>query len=167
MILGHVLNLPLRSSIAGWLQASVLEPPFCSSLLGQLHEFLHESKSGRDYRSAKSIFSQKNPATPRSASDWSRAAERWNGSRAWSAARAHLRSCSAATNRALCRLAKRMSQASTNSLPMPRVRPRTYPGLARSAGAPCQGPQYGLRRSERLRIELRQAPAYARAGGRR
>ena len=34
---------------------------------------------------------------PRSASDWSRAAERWNGSRAWSAARAHLRSCSAAT----------------------------------------------------------------------
>ena len=28
-------------------------------------------------------------------------------------------------NRALCRLAKRMSQASTNSLPMPRVRPRT------------------------------------------
>src|ERR1700752_2557359 len=30
-------------------------------------------------------------ATPRSASDWSRAAERWNGSRAWSAARAHLR----------------------------------------------------------------------------
>src|SRR5271165_5863905 len=36
-------------------------------------------------------------ATPRSASDWSRAAERWNGSRAWSAARAHLRSSSAAT----------------------------------------------------------------------
>jgi enoyl-CoA hydratase/carnithine racemase len=30
-------------------------------------------------------------ATPRSASDWSRAAARWNGSRAWSAARAHLR----------------------------------------------------------------------------
>ena len=27
-------------------------------------------------------------------------------------------------NRALCRLAKRMSQASTNSLPMPRVRPQ-------------------------------------------
>src|SRR5689334_5700374 len=36
-------------------------------------------------------------AIPRSASDWSRAAERWNGSRAWSAARGHLRSCSAAT----------------------------------------------------------------------
>jgi enoyl-CoA hydratase/carnithine racemase len=36
-------------------------------------------------------------ATPRSASDWSRAAERWNGSRAWSAARGHLRSSSAAT----------------------------------------------------------------------
>ena len=36
-------------------------------------------------------------ATPRSASDWSLAAERWNGSPAWSAARGHLRSCSAAT----------------------------------------------------------------------
>ena len=36
-------------------------------------------------------------ATPRSASDWSRAAEPWNGSRVWSAARGHLRSCSAAT----------------------------------------------------------------------
>ena len=36
-------------------------------------------------------------ATLRSASDWSRAAERWNGSRVWSAARGHLRSCSAAT----------------------------------------------------------------------
>jgi len=36
-------------------------------------------------------------ATPRSASDWSRAAERSNGSPAWSAARAHLRSSSAAT----------------------------------------------------------------------
>jgi len=33
----------------------------------------------------------------RSASDWSRAAERWHGSRVWSAARAHLRSSSAAT----------------------------------------------------------------------
>ena len=31
-------------------------------------------------------------ATPKSASGWSRAAERWNGSRAWSAARAHSRS---------------------------------------------------------------------------
>jgi transcriptional regulator with PAS, ATPase and Fis domain len=39
------------------------------------------------------------------------------------------------------------------------------PGLAHCAGAPCQDAQYGLRRSERLRIELRQAPAYARAGG--
>jgi len=36
-------------------------------------------------------------ATPRSASDWSRAAARWNGSRAWSADRGHSRSCSAAT----------------------------------------------------------------------
>ena len=36
-------------------------------------------------------------AIPRSASDWSRAAARWNGSRVWSAARARLRSCSAAT----------------------------------------------------------------------
>ena len=36
-------------------------------------------------------------ATPRSASDWSRAVERWNGSRAWSAARARLRSSSALT----------------------------------------------------------------------
>ena len=36
-------------------------------------------------------------ATPRSASDWSRAAARRNGSRAWSADRGHSRSCSAAT----------------------------------------------------------------------
>ena len=36
-------------------------------------------------------------ATPRSASDWCPAAERWNGSGPWSAARAHLRSSSAAT----------------------------------------------------------------------
>ena len=36
-------------------------------------------------------------ATPRSASDWFRAAELWNGSRARSAARAHLKSSSAAT----------------------------------------------------------------------
>jgi enoyl-CoA hydratase/carnithine racemase len=36
-------------------------------------------------------------ATPRSASGSSRGAERWNGSRAWSAAHARLRSCSAPT----------------------------------------------------------------------
>jgi enoyl-CoA hydratase/carnithine racemase len=41
------------------------------------------------FASRKSAYS----ATPRSASDLSRAAERWNGSRAWSAARARLRSC--------------------------------------------------------------------------
>ena len=38
-------------------------------------------------------------ATPRSASDSSRAAELWSGSRVWSAARGHLRSCLAATIR--------------------------------------------------------------------
>ena len=40
-------------------------------------------------------------------------------------------------------------------------------GLARCAGAPCQDPQHRLRRSERLRIELRPVPAFVRAGGRR
>src|SRR6202140_2450918 len=39
-------------------------------------------------------------------------------------------------------------------------------GLAQCTGAPCQDPQYRLRRSERLRIELRQVPTYVRAGGR-
>jgi enoyl-CoA hydratase/carnithine racemase len=36
-------------------------------------------------------------ATPRSASDWFRAAELWSGSRVWSAARGHLRLCLVAT----------------------------------------------------------------------
>ena len=40
-------------------------------------------------------------ANPRSASDWSRAAERWNGSTTWSAARGHLRSCLAVTTSTL------------------------------------------------------------------
>ena len=40
-------------------------------------------------------------------------------------------------------------------------------GLAQCTSAPCQDPQCRLRRSERLRIELRQAPAYVRADGRR
>ena len=45
--------------------------------------------------------------------------------------------------------------------------PTTIVELARCAGAARQDPQYGLRCSERFRIELRQAPACARAGGRR
>jgi CRISPR/Cas system-associated endonuclease/helicase Cas3 len=36
-------------------------------------------------------------ATPRSASDWSRAAERWSGSRVWLDARGRLKSCSPPT----------------------------------------------------------------------
>ena len=39
-------------------------------------------------------------------------------------------------------------------------------GLAECAGAPCQDPRYRLRRSERLRIELRPVPSFVRAGGR-
>jgi enoyl-CoA hydratase/carnithine racemase len=43
----------------------------------------------------------------------------------------------------------------------------SQPCLAQCAGAPCQGPQYRLRCSERLRIELRPVPPCTRAGGRR